>query len=120
MIIGIIGQGVTDLFADILYSGEEDNVLGDDETEEEVVDEGWEREGKLEKRLRGLGESQWGDEAEWGGRGEARGTGRDRLPRSESSSPHKLHPARCVIFCHFNCTVHRTVEELRLISFGQG
>ena len=35
MIIGIIGQGVTDLFADILYSGEEDNVLGDDETEEE-------------------------------------------------------------------------------------
>ena len=81
-------------------------MLGDDETEEEVVDEGWEREGKLEKRLRGLGESQWGDEAEWGGRGEARGTGRDRLPRSESSSPHKLHPARCVIFCHFNGTVH--------------
>ena len=86
-------QGVTDLFADILYSGEEDNGLGDDETEEEV-DEGWEREGKLEGRLRGLGEGQWGDEMEGGGGGEARGAGRERLPRSESSSPHKLHPAR--------------------------
>ena len=83
-------QGVADLFADILCSGEEDDGLGDDETEEEV-DEDWERESKLEGRLRGLGKSQWGDEMEWGGRGEARG---ERLPRSESSSPHKLHPAR--------------------------
>ena len=90
-------QGVADLFADILYSGEEENGLGDDETEEEI-DEGWEREGKLEGRLRGLGESQWGAEMEWGGRGEARG---ERLPRSESSSPHKLHPARChLLFSH--------------------
>ena len=28
-------QGVADLFADILYSGEEENELGDDETETE-------------------------------------------------------------------------------------
>ena len=93
-------QGVADLFADILYSGEEENGLGDDENEtEEEVDEGWgEREGKLEGRLRGLGESQWEEEMEWGGRGEARGAGRERLPRSESSSPHKLHPARWDLF----------------------
>ena len=99
-------QGVADLFADILCSGEEDDGLGDDETEEEV-DEDWERESKLEGRLRGLGKSQWGDEMEWGGRGEVRGVGRERLPRSESSSPHKLHPARWAslynsILCFFS------------------
>ena len=83
--------------------------MGDDGTEtDEEVEEGW-GEDKLEGRLRGLqgeklqwgGEMEWGGrgemgrgEMEWGGRGEARGVGRERLPRSESSSPHKLHPAR--------------------------
>ena len=84
-------QGVADLFADILYSGEEDGdgLVGEEEEEEE-----WEGKGKLEGKWIGLGERHWGEEMEWGGRGEARGARRERLPRSESSSPHKLHPAR--------------------------
>ena len=84
-------QGVADLFADILYSGDEDEdgLVGEEEEEEE-----WEGKGKLEGKWIGLGERHWGEEMEWGGRGEARGARRERLPRSESSSPHKLHPAR--------------------------
>ena len=108
-------QGVADLFADILCSGEEDDGLGDDETEEEV-DEDWERESKLEGRLRGLGKSQWGDEMEWGGRGEARG---ERLPRSESSSPHKLHPARWDIHIVTPLSSCHELEILITVSIGQ-
>ena len=85
-------QGVADLFADILYSGDEDEdgLVGEEEEEEEE----WEGKGKLEGKWMGWGERHWGEEMEWGGRGEVRGARRERLPRSESSSPHKLHPAR--------------------------
>ena len=97
-------QGVADLFADILYSGDEDEdgLVGEEEEEEE-----WEGKGKLEGKWMGLGERHWGEEMEWGGRGEAQGARRERLPRSESSSPHKLHPARWAslnnsILCFFS------------------
>lgn len=74
-------QGVTELFSDILYSEEEE-----EESEEECWggSETW----RGEARLRG---EDWGEEET---QSLARGFTSERLPRSESSSPHKLHSAR--------------------------
>ena len=56
---------------------------------------------------------------EWGGRGEARGAGRERLPRSESSSPHKLHPARwghLIVQLRINLHTLRNLQLFRMLT----